>query len=92
MSYNWNPYYVPGVDKEFQSKGKTYKQRYVDYNPLSRECKSRHRRFLEFINASGLIEELRGPSFKHLKFYETSSWKRSYIKLGYIKSEEYLFY
>ena len=70
MSYNWNPYYVPGVDKEFQSKGKTYKQRYVDYNPLSRECKSRHRRFLEFINASGLIQELRGPSFKHLRILQ----------------------
>ena len=65
MNYNFRLNYVPGVDKEFQSNLGTYKQRYVDYDPLSRECKSRHRRFLEFINASGLIEEPRNPSFKH---------------------------
>ena len=54
--------------KDFNQTG-TYKQRYVDYNPLSRECKSRHRRFLEFINASGLIEELRALHLSIREFY-----------------------
>lgn len=70
MNYNWRLNYVPGLDKEFQSNMGTYKQRYVDYDPSSIECINRHRRYLEFLNTSGLIEEPRNPSFKHSRILQ----------------------
>ena len=93
MNYNWRLNYVPGLDKEFQSNMGTYKQRYVDYDPSSIECINRHRRYLEFLNTSGLIEEPRNPSFKHSRILQKIRPYADHTTYFCWRGlEEYLFY
>lgn len=99
MNYNLRLNYVPEVDKEFQSNMGTYKQRYVDYDPSSYESISRQRRFLEFVNTSGLIEEPRNPSFRHSRLLQklhpyadhtTYFWFRKVEGIPFLLTEPYV--
>tara|TARA_B110000977_G_scaffold114908_1_gene148558 strand:- start:22 stop:537 length:516 start_codon:yes stop_codon:yes gene_type:complete len=53
------------IDPNLSVIGQTYRQRYVDHDPLSDGCISRGRRHDNFIGISGLIEEIRRPSKEH---------------------------
>ena len=58
-------HYDPILDPEFSSSMGTYLKNYINHDPTSDEAIARYRRFNAFINASGLVEEHRIPSFKH---------------------------
>lgn len=53
------------IDPNLSVTGQTYRQRYVDHDPLSDECISCGRRHDNLIGISGLIEEIRIPSKEH---------------------------
>jgi len=74
--------YCPIHDTEFCETGQTIFQNTIDHNPLSDECIARHRRTKAFIDATGLVQEIRFPSFAHTEIFEyldvdldhTSQW------------------
>jgi hypothetical protein len=53
------------IDPNLSVTGQTYRQRYVDHDPLSDKCISRGRRHDNVLGISGLIEEIRIPSKEH---------------------------
>lgn len=59
MSDNWP------LEPNLSIKGLTYRQRYVDYDPLSDECIARGRTHDCLLSISNLIEETRIPSKQH---------------------------
>ena len=59
--------YDPELDSEFCEVRPTYEERYILHDPLSDECIARLRRLRAFKTATGVIEECRIPSFKHLE-------------------------
>jgi len=59
--------YDPEFDSEFCESKPTYEERYILHDPLSDECIARLRRLRAFKTATGLGEECRIPSFKHLE-------------------------
>lgn len=74
--------YCPIHDPEFCETGQTIFEKRINHNPLSDECIARYRRTSAFIEATGLVEEIRFPSFAHTKIFEyldvdqdhTSQW------------------
>ena len=74
--------YCPIHDTEFCETGQTIFQNTIDHNPLSDECIARYRRTKAFIDATGLVQEIRFPSFAHTEIFEyldvdrdhTSQW------------------
>lgn len=74
--------YCPIRDKEFCEAGLTIFEKWINHNPLSDECIARYRRTKAFINATGLVQEIRQPSFAHTAIFEyldvdldhTSQW------------------
>ncbi|MDB0001101.1 hypothetical protein OAB28_01855 [Amylibacter sp.] len=59
MSDNWP------LEPNLSIKGLTYRQRYVDYDPLSDECIAQGRTHDYLLSISNLIEETRIPSKQH---------------------------
>ena len=57
--FNWP------IDPNLSVTAQTYRQRYVDYDPLSDECIARGRTYDNLIRISGLLEEIRLPSKEH---------------------------
>ena len=57
--YNWP------IDPNLSVTGQTYRQRYVDCDPLSGDCIARGRTHDNFLGISGLLEETRRPSKEH---------------------------
>ena len=53
------------IDPNLSVTSQTYRQRYVDYDPLSDECIARGRTYDNLIRISGLLEEIRLPSKEH---------------------------
>ena len=62
--------YCPIHDPEFCETGLTIFEKTVDHNPLSDECIARYRRTKAFIDATGLVQEVRQPSFAHTVIFE----------------------
>jgi len=84
--------YDPELDSEFCEQKPTYEERYIQHDPLSVECIARWRRLCAFKTATGLVEECRIPSFKHLEISDlvqdlghTSRWWLS--KIPFVMSE-----
>lgn len=72
--------YDPELDSAFCEKRPTYEERYILHDPLSDECIARWRRLRAFKTATGLVEECRIPSFKHL---EICNWIRDLDHTSY---------
>ena len=53
------------IDPNLSVTSQTYRQRYVDYDPLSDKCIARGRKYDNLIHISGLLEEIRLPSKEH---------------------------
>lgn len=74
--------YCPIYDTEFCETGQTIFEKRINHNLLSDECIARYRRTSAFIEATGLVEEIRFPSFAHTEIFEyldvdldhTSQW------------------
>ena len=76
MKYHRRLSYVPGTDTEFCETHASFKERYIDHNPLSDECIARWRRLQLFMATTGLTEECRTPSFKHCDIHELGGVQR----------------
>ena len=74
--------YCPIHDTEFCETGQTIFESWINHDPLSDECIARYRRTKAFIDATGLVQEIRQPSFAHTAIFEylgveaahTSQW------------------
>ena len=62
--------YVPGVDYEFMHTRLSFKECYIDHDPLADESIARFRRYKLFTEVTQLVEETRIPSFRHCEIHE----------------------
>lgn len=78
MKYHRRLSYVPGMDTQFCETRASFKECYIDHNPLSDECIARLRRLQLFMAITGLTEECRKPSFKHCDIHELGGVQRDH--------------